>query len=169
MADWKWRADLFEIAFDKTAYNSALKKEMTDTIREAGRKWLARVLVIIPTWSRASRATFESLAQAVGFNIQYGPQKSKEDRLVLGLQTGRGGLDITKNSWHFFYETDLKYLAYNEYNHVVYGTAPNVFRRAGLINPTPYHFQEAGLATFEAFAKTVQLPNPILFIKPKKI
>jgi hypothetical protein len=123
----------------------------------------------VPTWSRASRATFEALAQAVGFNVIYGPQLSREDRLVLGLQTGRGGVETTNVSWHFFYETDLRYLAYNELNHVVFGVAPNVFRRAGLTHPTPYHFQDAGKAAFEAYANTVRLPNPMDYIKPKNI
>lgn len=167
MGDFQWRADLSEITFDKRAYQAAIKKQMTENIREAGRKWLARVLVIIPTWSRASRATFEALAQAVGFNITYGPQRSREDRLVLGLQTGRGGLVITKDSWHFTYETDLRYLAYNEFTNAVPGPPPQPFGR--LRNPTPYHFQDAGLQAFLEFAQTVQLPNPLDFIKPNKI
>ena len=163
----QWKKKLVLVEFDRKAYMAALKKDMTQQIREAGRVWLARVLVIIPTWSRASRATFESLAQAVGFNITYGPQKSRKDRLILGLQTGRGGLEIKPTSWHFFYETDLRYLAFNEFNHATPGPPPAPFGQ--LTNPTPYHFTDAGREAFERFADNVRLPNPGEFIKPKRL
>lgn len=163
----QFKAEVSLIDFDLAGYKKALKTEMTNKTREAGRVWLARVLVIIPTWSRASRATFEALAQAVGFNITYGPQKSRKDRLVLGLQTGRGGLEITSESWHFFYETDLRYLAFNEFNNATPGPPPQPFGE--LTHPTPYHFQDAGRNAFEAFAAKVRLPDPMQFIKPKKI
>lgn len=165
----RFRAKVNLIDFNLRSYQVELAERMTETVKEAARSWLRTVLVIIPTWSRASRATFEELAEAVGFRITYGPIKSAEDRLILGLTSGRGGLNITKTSWHFFYETDLRYLAYNEYNRVVFGQAPGVFSRSGLINPTPYKFQEAGAADFESFAKEVLLPNPIEFIRPKRI
>lgn len=163
----KFTADLTTFDFNRTAYDRELKQHMINKTREAGRVWLARVLVIIPTWSRASRATFESLAQAVGFNITYGPILSRKDRLLLGLQTGRGGLDVTKNSWHFFYETDLRYLAYNEFNNASPGPPPRPFGQ--LVHPTPYKFQDAGQAAFEEFAQSVQLPNPYDFLKLRKL
>ena len=163
----RWRKKLVLAEFDRKAYMAALKKDMTAKIREGGRVWLRTVLVIIPTWSRASRATFEALAQAVGFNITYGPQKSRKDRLILGLQTGRGGLEIKRTSWHFFYETDLRYLAYNELNSAIPGPPPQPFGQ--LFNPTPYRFQDAGRVAFEQFADTVRLPNPGDFIKPKRL
>ena len=163
----QFKADVNLIDFDFAGYKKALKVEMTNKTREAGRVWLARVLVIIPTWSRASRATFEALAQAVGFNITYGPLKSRKDRLVLGLQTGRGGLEIKPTTFHFFYETDLRYLAYNEFNNAQPGPPPQPFGQ--LIHPTPYHFQDAGRDAFQAFAANVRLPDPMQFIKPKKI
>jgi len=164
---FRFVTDLKLVEFDFSSYKKAMKQQMTEKTREAGRVWLARVLIIIPTWSRASRATFEALAQAVGFNVTYGPQRSRKDRLVLGLQTGRGGLEITKNSWAFFYETDLRYLAFNEFNQATPGPPPHPFGE--LRNPTPYHFQDAGKEAFEQFAATVRLPNPIDFIKAKKI
>jgi len=142
---------------------------MTQVTKDAAISWLTVVLAIIPTWSRASRATFNELAEAVGFPLTFGPVRSRKDRLNLGLSTSRGGLDTTSTSWHFFYETDLRYLEYNEFNKVIFGEAPNVFSRSGLINPTPYNFQEAGLADFKSFAAGVRLPNPFLFISPKLI
>lgn len=156
------------IKFDRRAYEAALQKQMTENVREAARRWLTTVLLIIPTWSRASRATFEALADAVGFHVTYGPVLSREDRLTLGLQTGRGGLKLTKKSWHFFYETDLRYLAYNDLNAAIYGVAPNVFSKAGIPN-TPYRFVEAGNNDFETFSRSVRLPNPVDFIKPQRL
>jgi hypothetical protein len=104
----------------------------------------------------------------VGFNITYGPQLSRKDRLILGLTTGRGGLRITKlKEYKFFYETDLRYLAYNESNRAVAGPPPRPF--GVLTNPTPYKFQEAGKADFLSRSAQVQLPSPLRFIKGKKI
>lgn len=163
----RFRAQVSLVEFDRNGYLKELDDRMRENVMEAARSWLRTVLVIIPTWSRASRATFAELANAVGYAVTYGPIRSKKDRLILGLQTGRGGVDFKKGSWHFFYETDLRYLAYNEFNRVIVGQAPNVFK--GLINPTPYKFQEAGRADFESFSKNIKLPNPIEFIRPKRI
>lgn len=164
---FRWAADLKTLSIDRTKYDRALNTHMVERTRKAGQVWLARVLIIIPTWSRASRATFESLAQAVGFNITYGPQRSRKDRLLLGLQTGRGGLDRGKFAWHFFYETDLRYLAYNELNAATPGSPPQPFGE--LKEPTPYNFQDAGRDAFEAFATTVRLPNPYEYLKIKQL
>lgn len=165
----KFKADIQLIDFDRRSYLNYLDLHMQRMTREAARSWLTTVLVIIPTWSRASRATFEALASAVSFNIQYGPIRSFEDRLVLGLQTGRGGVDYKKGQWYFYYETDLRYLAYNEHNRVIFGQAPGVFSPNGLINDTPYKFQEAGKADFESFASNVLLPSPMDYIKGRRI
>jgi hypothetical protein len=140
---------------------------MTETVKEAARSWLRTVTAIVPVWSRASRATFSELANAVGFNIQYGPY-SGPDRLLTGLQAGRGGLLITKKkAWLFYYETDLRWLVWNNFNNAVAGDGSGIFSR--LRQPTPYRFEVAGKADFESFAKTVKLPNPRKFIKRKKI
>jgi hypothetical protein len=158
------------IQFDLRGYRNVVDKEMTETTKEAARSWLRTVLSIVPTWSRASRATFNELAEAVGFTLTFGPVLSRKDRLSLGLQTSRGGIETDNRTfWKFFYETDLRYLAYNELNRVIFGQAPNVFSRTGLTNPTPYKFQEAGIADFNSFSEGVRLPDPTLFIKPRRI
>lgn len=161
----KITSDLKLIVFNRKAWDRATKIQMKAQIQGAARYWLTTVLTVIPTWSRASRATFESLAQEVGFQITYGPRLSREDRTELGLATSRGGLDLGKDSWFFFYTTDLQYLAYNNFNHVVYGEAPNVFSRTGLTHPTPYKFTELGEDAFKRFAERVRLPDPMLFIQ----
>jgi hypothetical protein len=157
---------------DLQAYKAHLHQYMEDWLKQAGREWLnATVLAVIPTWSKASRATFQKLASELGTIIPYGPRLSRKDRESLGLSTGAGsGLELAPGSYryHFKYHSTLRYLAYNEYNRVVYG-APNVFSRKGLIHPTPYNFQEKGRVAFEAFCQFTELPDPRKFMKVVKI
>lgn len=164
----KFKSDVRLIDFDLRAYKNRLDDFLREEIVESARSWLRTVLVIIPTWSRASRATFEALANEVGFNVTYGPRLSKKDRLPLGLSTSTGGLQITKfKSYHFFYETNLRYLAFNNLNRAIKGVAPGVF--AGLIHDTPYKFTEAGAEDFKSRSAQIKLPNPMDFIKGKRI
>lgn len=168
----KWTPDFKAITLDLAAYKTHLDKYMQDWIVQAAQRWLqATVLSLIPTWSKASRATFQALARDVGMSIPYGPQKSRKDRESLGLSTGEGGLehDPGKYRWHFFYHTSLRYLVYNEYNKAVQGMPPAPFSRAGLIHPTPYHFQEAGEKEFREFARYTSLPNPYKFLRKEKV
>ncbi|MCI0559258.1 MAG: hypothetical protein MN733_12245 [Nitrososphaera sp.] len=156
------------IDFDLQGYLGALDAKMEETTKQAAQSWLRTVLDIIPTWSKASRATFEALAREVGFSVTYGPLIAKKDRTSLGLSTGRGGLDIQRHvGYFFFYETDLRYLEYNQFNNAVPGPPPQPFGQ--LRNPTPYRFIEAGQNDFQSFAKAVKLPNPALFISGRPI
>jgi len=158
---------------DIAGYKRHLSDYMEDWLKQAGREWLqATVLAVIPTWSKASRATFQKLANELGMVIPYGPQLSRKDRTALGLSTGSGSgleLDPGASRWHFVYNSTLRYLAYNEYNRVVYGQAPNVFSRKGLRNPTPYHFQEKGQKAFEDFTRFTVLPDPYQYFKRVKV
>ena len=164
-----YKTQLNEIDFDLDGYINHLDEHMRDMTKEAARSWLTKVLSIVPTWSRASRATFEALGQSTGFIVSYGPIRAPKDRWSLGKSTGRGELEFTNTSWSFWYETDLRYLAYNDQNAAIYGVAPGVFSRAGIPN-TPYNFVEAGQIDFKSFARNfVKLVDPTLYIKPKRI
>ncbi len=169
----KFKAKFRALDFNLKGYKTQLNGDMTDWLKQSGREWLsAAVLGVIPTWSKASRATFQKLAGELGMAIPYGPQLSIKDRESLGLAAGSGsGLKLNpgKSRWHFRYHSTLRYLAYNEYNRVVYGQAPNVFSRSGLTNSTPYHFQERGLAAFEMFTQFTKLPDPRKFMKAVKV
>jgi hypothetical protein len=160
-----------EIVFDKQAWMAELDRHLVEATKEGARKWLRTVLIIIPVWSEASHATFNELAEAVGFPISLGNSVSQfGDRRLLGYQTGRGGLDLKgrkQGNFYFFYETDLRYLAWNEYNKAVRGDGSGVWGR--LRNPGPYKFQEAGANEFLSFAENVRLPSPMKFIKPKRL
>jgi len=160
----KFIAQVQLVQFDSKRYKRDIDSTMQEIARDAAKSWLRTVLTIVPTWSRASRATFEALANDVGFNVTYGPVKSREDRLLLGLSTSNGGLISKKlQEYGFFYETDLRYLAYNELNSATPGPPPQPF--GTLINPTPYRFLEAGRKDFESFAKNIKLPSASDYIK----
>lgn len=163
-----WNMQLQIIDFDLQGYLGALDAKMEEVTKQAARSWVRTALDIIPTWSKASRATFEALAEEVGASVSYGPLIAKKDRSSLGRRTSSGGLDIDKSShYRFFYTTDLRYLEYNEFNNAVPGPPPQPFGQ--LRNPTPYRFLEAGRKDFESFARTVKLPNPALFISGRRI
>jgi hypothetical protein len=169
----KWKPNFKAVTLDLTAYKAELSRQMEDWVKQAAQAWLqATVISIIPTWSKASRATFQALAKDVGTTVPYGPLRSIKDREALGLSTGEGGLisQPSKYRWHFYYHTSLRYLAYNEYNKAVWGPEPPApFRRAGLRSKTPYQFQEAGAKEFDEFTRFTRLPNPFDFLKLNKV
>lgn len=138
---------------------AAIEKVLETANLTAASLWLGTVTSIIPVWSSASHATFAKLASAVGFPLRPVAKPSAPDRYVLGFLASQGGLRRAQPGSHrFFYSTKLSYLAFNNAN-VAYPGVGGV--RSGLKTPTPYKFVEAGQNTFENFAKTVRLPNPI--------
>lgn len=155
------------IDFDLGAYLRTMDDKLNEEITKAARSWLYTVLQIIPTWSRASRATFEALANSVGVSVSYGPLRSAKNRTNLGRQNSAGGVARQGSQIYFYYETTLRYLEYNQFNAATPGPPPQPWGE--LINPTPYRFLEAGQRDFESFVKTVRLPNPALFITGRRI
>lgn len=121
-----------------------LEEYLDSFVRAGGIKWLdATVLAIIPTWSKASRATFQKLANDLGTSIPYGTQRSKRDREALGLRNSKGsGLTSDKGQHYFVYTTQLRYLIYNEFNRATAGPPPQPF--SNNVRFTPYRFQDAG-------------------------
>lgn len=165
----RFTSEVYLIDFDMDGYLSKLDSHMVETTKEAARKWLRTVVRLIPIWSRASIATFNELSEAVGFPINLGTNISFKDRLSLGLSTSSGGLKVDKfKSYHFFYQTDLRYLAWNEFHKAVKGDGSGWFssHRDG---PGPYRFQDAGAREFESFSQEVMLPNPTSFISGRKL
>ena len=152
-----WQAKLQILSLDLRRFRRSVDAKMLEATKEGARVWLDTVLAIVPTWSGASRATFEALAQAVGYNVTYGPIRSFKDRRRLGQGTGFGGLRRDgAGRYSFYYRTDLRYLIFNEANQARRGVA-GVFK--GLINPTPYKFFEKGEKAYLAYARTVRLPS----------
>jgi len=168
----RFKVNFHAPTLDLAAYKAELNSYMEEWLKQAGREWLnATVMTVIPTWSKASRATFQKLASELGTSIPYGPLRSQKDRESLGLSTGsQSGLELNPSGgqWHFKYHSSLRYLAYNEYNRAVFGEG-GVLSRSGLRHPTPYHFQEKGLQAFEDFTRFTELPNPFRFLKKGKL
>jgi len=157
---------LQSVNIDINAWNRQMRKDMEEEIKDAGRDWLATVIAIVPVWSRASHATFSHLADAVGFSIPTQPLVAKKDRSGLGRSESSGGLEITKNTFHFTYETSLRYLAFNEFNHAEFPHG-GIFSPTGLKTPTPFNF--TGKAAEQFKERTPELTNPFNFIKGRKL
>ena len=151
------------LKLDVTAYEHDLRRYLTERMLKSGRIWLetATEATPIPTWSGASRSTFQNLASALGTTVAIGPIVSKKDRTDLGRSTGEGGTIIQggkTQKYQFYYGTSLRYLVYNEYNTATRGRPPQPYSNS--VRYTPYHFQEKARAAWEKFAGTVKLPNP---------
>ena len=113
-----------------------------ETIEEAARAYVKAALEIIPTWSGASRATLQSLADSVNVPVPINISSTAPDRIALGRLYSRGGIERKgKAQWNFYYETTLSYLIANETMKVQPRTNG---LRGSLISPTPYKFREAG-------------------------
>ena len=157
---------LKSIQLDLAAWKRRMQIEMEDEITEAARDWLALVIAIVPVWSRASHATFKPLADAVGFTIPTQPLVAKEDRSDLGQNLSKGGLEIKKDTFHFVYETNLRYLAANEFLHVEFPDHV-IFSPTGLRTPTPFNFTAQGADQFRT--RTPELPNPFDFLRTRNL
>jgi hypothetical protein len=159
------------LAFDLQACFRAIHERLIEQTKLSGQIWInATVISVpIPTWSGASRATFQELARELGTTVPIGPIKAKKDRTSLGRSVSSGGFtkDRVTFNYSFFYETDLRYLAYNEFNRAVKGPPPQPF--SDKVRFTPYHFQDKGLKAWKEFAKGVRLPNPYNFLTPVNI
>lgn len=139
---------------------SELNKYTKEFVRIGGIKWLdATVIAIIPTWSKASRATFQKLAKELGTSVPYGPLRSRKDREDLGLSNsdGSGFFSSDSGEHYFIYTTQLRYLIYNEFNKATKGTPPQPF--SDNVRNTPYHFQDAGDKAWKAYVKEFRPPK----------
>ncbi len=163
----------FELfSFDAQAYMQDLNDHMTIKLKETGIHWLdntVRTRTHIPTWSGASRSTFQKLAVALGTTVPIGPIRSLIDRTWLGYASSSGGLSLqpSKGTWSFFYQTSLNYLIYNEKNRAVPGPPPQPFSHN--VRYTPYNFQAKGVRAFFAFASRVRLPSVKKYIRKRKV
>jgi hypothetical protein len=160
----KWTSKFRPYELDLNAYKIAVTSHLEDRIKEGAKLWLnVTVATLIPSWSNASKATFEELARAVGVSINYGPQLSRLDRRPLGLSTGTGGYEAYDAVASFWYTSTLRYLAFNDQNVATPGPPPRPF--TNLTHPTPYNFTDIGFKAFQEFAKTVKLPNPFNYMR----
>ena len=151
--------------FNKGKAKAELNAYLNNFVKRGGVKWLgATVLAVIPTWSKASRATFQTLAKDLGTSIPYGPLVSLKDREALGRSSsaGSGFFPSSKGQPYFIYSSTLHYLEYNEYNRAVAGLPPQPF--SNFVRNTPYRFQDRGAIVWEIHLKTLRIPNPLKYL-----
>jgi len=168
----KFKTTFYSIGFDTAGYARVLLKALQDINEKAGQAWIDTAVnqTPIPTWSGASRATFSKLAQELGTSVPIGPIKAKKDRVGLGKSTSSGSGVVenkAKGYVGFVYETNLSYLAYNEYNLATAGPPPQPY--SNNVRFTPYNFQSRAQAAWLKVAQTAKLPNPLRHLKKRKI
>ena len=163
---------------NEEAWRKRLNASMSKEIERAATVWLnATVLLAIPVWSGASRATFLKLARAVSFPLTItGIKATRSDNSralgpSVGFQQSKGKLekDPRRGKFTFTYETSLFHLVFNEFNNANQNpVAGGLF--AKLKQPGPYNFQKVGRDAFEDYARTaVELPSPWKKLKFKSI
>ena len=168
----RFTTDFTAVGINLSAYKRVVLNALRNINERAGQAWLHAVVneTPIPTWSGASRATFQKLASELGTSIPIGPIRAKVNRVALGKASAAGsGVVEDKAEMYvgFEYKTSLRYLAYNEYNKAVRGPPPQPF--SNNVRFTPYRFQERGLKAWERVAKTAKLPNPYRYITKRKM
>jgi hypothetical protein len=168
----KFKFDFYSMNLDLVAYLRATIKDLRSYNERAGQAWInaAVRLTPIPTWSGASRATFQKLAAELGTTVPIGPIRSKRDRTSLGRASsvGSGVIEDKRKAYvGFVYETDLRYLAYNEYNMAVAGLPPQPY--SNNVRFTPYNFQSRAQVAWLAVAQTAKLSNPYRYLTKRKM
>lgn len=168
----KVQCEFYSFRLDYPRYRQVALSHLRNLNERAGKAWLKTALdeTPIPTWSGASRATFMKLASELGTSVPLGPIRAKKNRVALGKSTSAGsGVIEDKNAWEigFKYETDLRYLHYNEYNTAVAGPPPQPY--SNNVRFTPYNFQKRAADQWEHVAKTAKLPNPYRYLRIRKI
>lgn len=156
---------------DWNKYEKDAMKALTAANKAAGQAWVKAVVdTPIPTWGGASRATFQKLAQALGTSVGIGPIRSKKNTTAWGRATSTASrVVLNKTDWYagFVYRTTLRHLIYNEYNKAVKGPYPKPW--SNNVRFTPYNFQARGIMAWKLVAVKAKLPNPLRYIKARKI
>jgi hypothetical protein len=168
----KFKTDFYAMVFDVAGYSKILLQYLRSINEKAGQAWIDAAVnqTPIPTWSGASRATFSKLAQELGTSVPIGPIRATKDRIALGSSSSAASgvvEDRAKGYAGFVYETNLRYLAYNEYNLATAGPPPQPF--SNNVRFTPYNFQSRAQAAWLKVADTAKLPNPWRHLKKRKI
>ena len=171
----KFTADFTSIKLNLAAYNRALLIDLRRLNKKAGGEWIHAAVnkSPIPTWSGASRATFQRLASELGTSVPIGPIRAKKSRVSLGQATSAGSKVVEEMVGSapafvgFIYTTSLRYLGYNEYNRAVKGAPPQPF--SNNVRFTPYGFQDRARQAWQVVADTAKLPDPYRYLERKKI
>lgn len=176
--DMKFIVRFRAFTINEDDWRKRLDDKLTREIERAATVWLnATVLLAIPVWSGASRATFLRLARAVSFPLTItGIQATRSDnpralgpRVGFQQSTGKVDKDPRAGRFTFTYGTNLFHLVFNEFNNANQSpVAGRLFAR--LKEPGPYNFQKIGRAAFEDYVRTaIELPSPWRKLKFKSL
>ena len=167
----KFIADFYSFKLDLQKYKRVLLNTLRNMNERAGQIWIDVAVnkTPIPTWSGASRATFQQLASELGTTVPIGPIVANTNRVALGRATSDSKVIEDSNSFYvgFVYSTNLRYLRYNEYNRAVAGPPPQPFSNS--VRFTPYNFQGRAARAWRKEAKQAKLPNPYRYIIKRKM
>ena len=168
----KFLAKLQLPKLDLNSYEKLVAVEMQQTLKDAVAVWLnATVRTVVPTWSGASRATYESIANKADTSISYGPIIAHKDRRPLGRRESKSKFQVGKYVYFFEWETSLRYFILNEHTHQVYNPTARdtgsgkILSPFGLKHPGPYNLSEKGMAALQSFVQDIKLPNPFLALR----
>jgi len=144
-------------------YRTALDRYMKEALAEGLMAWLDAVLLEIPNWTGASRATFWRLAELINAQVD-----ASGPRVGIGQLAGDGSMetDKTKGVYTFTYSTTLPWLVWNEYHDANVDPDPTKYPPpARLRKPGPYGFQLTGVDAFQRVADRVKLPPVAPYVK----
>ncbi len=142
---------------DLEALKAALDVAAKTAIRGALQEYLTIALDVIPNWSGASRATFNSLAQQVGVDTEASGG---------GVPVGEADTNSTfilgdNGIYQFTYSTHLSWLAWNEYINANENPDPGKWPPPALLtHPGPYHSQAFGISSALHWLEDFQWPMP---------
>lgn len=148
-----------------------LKEEMTERVAQMAAGYLVGAMESIPKWSAASYMTFLELAREIQFSVDttqvpmsgfWRNIANKNRAEALSSSDGFITIDEKKGIFTFTYSTSLKHLVYNEYNNA--NESPDQYLIAGLVQPGPYHFQEAAQKSALSDVE-VSIPQPNMIVR----
>ena len=148
-------------------YRTALDRYMKEALAEGLMAWLDAVLLEIPNWTGASRATFWRLAQTINTQVD-----ASGPRVGIGQRAGDGSMqtDKTKGIYTFTFSTTLPWLIWNEYHNANVDPDPTKYPPpAKLHKPGPYGFQLKGVYAFQRIADKVKLPLVAPYVKAHRV
>lgn len=140
------------------AYRATVHEEMVQILAQAAFEWVTTAIDKIPVWSGASWATFLHVSREIEFDLGILSKGNAPNRVSYGLRNSDGELEMDSSTGRYFlhYSTKLPHLVWNEFHNANTDPDPGLLSR--LLDPGPYHFQEAAKEAFMRVARTAVLP-----------
>lgn len=163
--------EFYSFKLDLQTYKKVVLNILRKMNEKAGQAWIDTAVnrTPIPTWSGASRATFQKLAKELGTSVPIGIIKARKSRVSLGKANSNSGVLVDRKRFFvgFIYSTTLRYLQYNEYNKAIAGPPPRPF--SNNVRFTPYNFQGKAEKVWKQEAKQAKLPDPYRYLIKRKM